>query len=111
MTPVAPTDRVLLSTPTVKTFKRDLERAGIEFADGQGGTVDRYGTRTTFISWLGLHRVHPRAEVILARHAPEGVAFRDYQDFATVDLLGRDCQARRAQGPPDGKFRVGERYG
>ena len=81
-----PTDRVFETVPTLRTFKRDLERAGIPFQDDRGRTVDRHALRTTFISWLGLCGVDPRAQIILARHAPQGVTLRHYQDFSILDL-------------------------
>ncbi|MCH7704204.1 MAG: hypothetical protein IIB61_03755 [Planctomycetes bacterium] len=42
--------------------------------------------RTTFVSWLGLYGVDPRAQVVLARHAPQGVTLKHYQDFSVFDL-------------------------
>ena len=42
--------------------------------------------RTTFISWLGLNGVDPRAQIQLARHSPRGVTLRNYQDFTLFDL-------------------------
>ncbi len=83
---VQPTDQVFKTTPILRTFKRDLERAGIPFADDDGRTVDRHALRTTFISWLGQYGVDPRAQVMLARHAPQGVMLRNYQDFGVFDL-------------------------
>ena len=82
----APTDRVFKTAPRLKTFKRDLGRAGIPFEDDQGRTVDRHALRTTFISWLGFYGVDPRAQVMLARHTPQGITFKHYQDFSLFDL-------------------------
>ena len=72
----------------MKTFKRDLGRARIPFEDDSGRTVDRHAMRTTFVSWLGLYGVDPRAQIILARHSPTGVTLRSYQDFSLFDLWG-----------------------
>ncbi len=80
------TDRVFKSAPTLRTFKLGLQRARIPFADTQGRTVDRHALRTTFISWLGLYGVDPRAQIVLARHAPQGVTLKHYQDFTVFDL-------------------------
>ncbi len=81
-----PTDCVFGTTPILRTFKRDLVRAGIPFEDQQGRTVDRHALRTTFISWLGQYGVDPRAQLVLARHAPQGVTLKNYQDFGVFDL-------------------------
>jgi integrase len=73
-----PKDRVFCTVPTLRTFKRDPARAGIPFKDDRGRTVDRHALRTTVISWLGLYGVDPRAQLILARHAPQGVTLKHY---------------------------------
>ena len=85
-TDAVPTDRVFATTPTYKTFVKDLERAGIDFRDSRGRVIDRHAMRTTFISWLGLYGVDPRAQVVLARHTPQGVTLKHYQDFSVFDL-------------------------
>ena len=81
-----PADHVFKTTPILRTFKRDLERAGIPIQDERGRSVDRHALRTTFISWLGQFGVDPRAQLALARHAPQGVTLRNYQDFGVFDL-------------------------
>ncbi len=87
-----PTDRVFKSAPTLRTFKGgwynrngkrkyqpgDLNRAGIPFEDDRGRTIDRHALRTTFISWLGLYGVDPRAQIMLARHTPQGITLKHY---------------------------------
>jgi len=93
--------RIFKSTPTLRSLKGywrqradgtrvrqpgDLERAGIDFADEDGRTVDRHAFRTAFVSWLGASGVDPRAQIKLARHAPQGVTMRHYQDFGLFDL-------------------------
>jgi len=81
-----PTDRIFASVPILRTFKLDLRRARIPFEDVQGRTVDRHAMRTTFVSWLGLYGVDPRAQIMLARHSPQGITMRHYQDFSLFDL-------------------------
>jgi len=97
-----PTDLVFNSTPTLRTLvggvygpkearrivAGDLQRAGIPVADEQGRSIDRHALRTTYISWLGVSGVDPRAQIALARHAPTGVTLRHYQDFQLFDLWG-----------------------
>lgn len=93
-----PTDRVFKTAPRLRTFKRDLDRAGIPFADDQGRTVDRHALRTTFISWLGQFGVDSRAQIRLARHAPQGITLKHYQDFSVLDLW---AELRKVPGPGD----------
>ena len=61
-----PSDCGVATKPTLKTFKRDLGRAGIPFRDDNGRTVDLHAMKTTFVSWLGQHGVDPRAQTILS---------------------------------------------
>ncbi len=88
----APGERVFKSIPKLDTFKRDLERAGIPLADELGRTLDRHALRTTFVSWLGRYGVDPRAQIMLARHTPQGVTLRNYQDFRLFDLWAEICK-------------------
>lgn len=80
-----PTDCVFKTTPTLKTFKRDLERAGIPFEDAEGRTVDRHSLRTTFVSWLGAAGVDPRTAQRLARHRDIRLTTGTYQDVRLLD--------------------------
>lgn len=99
------------TVPILRTFKADLDRAGIPFEDQDGRTVDRHSLRTTFVSWLGQCGVDPRAQLQLARHAPTGVTLKHYQDFSLFDLWaeigklpgpnGESRQAARATGTED----------
>ena len=91
-----PTDRVFETIPSLATFKGrsysrkrksvkrqcyrrgDLDRAGIVSEDDQGRTLDLHALRKTFVSWLGLYGVDPRAQISLARHAPQGITMRLY---------------------------------
>jgi len=81
-----PKDTVFGSTPTLRTFHADLTRASIKITDDRDRTVDRHTLRTTFITWLGQYGVDPRAQIALARHSPQGVTLRNYQDFTCLDL-------------------------
>jgi len=96
----SPTDRLFDRAPRLRTFcggfvgkgderryiKGDLDRAGIPRVDSQERSIDRHALRTTFISWLGLYGVDPRAQTRLARHSPVGVTFRHYMDYSLLDL-------------------------
>lgn len=90
-----PSDRVFKSAPTLRTFKSDLFRAGIadkledgriSTADKNGRTLDRHAMRTTFVTRLGHYGVDYRAQVVPARHSPQGITLRNYQDFSVFDL-------------------------
>lgn len=127
-----PTDRVFKIVPSLGTLtgrtyrvklkdgkkvKRyragDLDRAQIAVRDAQGRSVDLHAMRTTYVSWLGLYGVDPRAQIVLARHAPQGVTMRNYQDFSLFDLWGEisklpcirvtvpEAQVLRATGTDD----------
>ena len=50
------------------------------------------------MSWLGLCGVDPRGQVVLARHAPQGVTLRNYQDFGVFDLWGEIAKLPAIQG-------------
>ena len=47
------TGAVFKTTPVLRSFKLDLQAAGIPFADAQGRTVDRHALRTTFLYLAG----------------------------------------------------------
>lgn len=81
-----PTDRVFSSTPTIKMFHRDCTKAGIADADDDGRTVDRHALRTTFVSSLGACGVDSRAQIMPARHSPQGVTLGHDQDSGLLDL-------------------------
>ena len=83
-----PTDRVFRSTPTLKTFKADLARAGIPLKDATGRTIDRHALRTTFVSWLGAAGVDIRVAQRLARHTSVNLTAGVYQDTRLLDTRG-----------------------
>lgn len=103
-----PEDPVFKTVPTLRTFKADLARSGIPFADEDGRTVDRHALQTTFISWLGECGVDPRVQAQLARHTPQGVTLKHSQDYSLFDPWaeigklpgphGESRQAARATG-------------
>src|SRR3990172_1745048 len=65
----------------------------------RGRTIDRPALRTTFVSWLGMYGVDPRAQIVLARHAPTGVTLRHYQDFTLFDLWAEIRKLPNLDGP------------
>ncbi|GMU37715.1 MAG: hypothetical protein AMXMBFR22_19060 [Phycisphaerae bacterium] len=84
-----PTDRVFTRPPTLRTFKLDLDRAGITWRKDDhddGASIDRHALRTTFVSWLEAAGVSGTAKRLLARHAAVGVTERHYTDARLLDL-------------------------
>ncbi len=82
-------DKVFGTTPTLRTFKLDLDRAGITWRKDDhddAASIDRHALRTTFVSWLEAAGVTGTAKRILARHAAVGVTERHYTDARLLDL-------------------------
>ncbi len=109
-----PTDRVFRTTPSLDTFKRDLERARIEFRDAEGRRIDRHALRTTFVSWLGAAGVDVRVAQRLARHSDIRLTTQTYQDVRVLNTQGAvgklpsvlpapDLQTMRATGTADAR--------
>ena len=81
-----PTARVFSTTPTLATFRRDCDRAGIRWqADERGRTLDRHSLRTTFVTWLSMAGVHPRTAQELARHTDIALTMQSYTDPKLID--------------------------
>ncbi len=74
--------------PILRTFKRDLEAAGIALKDDEDRRVDFHALRHTFITSLALHGVHPRIAQALARHAKLETTMETYTHLRVVDLEG-----------------------
>ena len=85
----APTARVFRSTPTLKTFHRDCDRAGIAWRpDEHGRMVDRRSLRTSFITWLPKSGVTPQVAKELARHTDIHLTMNHYTDPRALDQHG-----------------------
>ncbi|MFC1706240.1 tyrosine-type recombinase/integrase [Planctomycetota bacterium] len=96
--------------PRKKTFDADLRAAGIPKHDARGRVVDLHALRTTFITWLAVSGVHPKAAQLLARHSSIELTMRYYTDESAIDLRGaiekvapalRQAADRRHQAEPD----------
>ena len=72
--------------PNMKTFKRDLARAGIAPMDDQGRKVDFHALRTTFCSQLQANGVSPRAAMALMRHSDMKLTMVTYTDAQHLPL-------------------------
>lgn len=80
-----PTDHVFRTTPTRETFRRDCDRAEVNYRpDQRGRTVDRHALRTTFITWLSVYGTLPRTAQMLARHSDLQLTMGVYTDTALL---------------------------
>jgi|GEM_PF-6820631 len=96
-----PTDRVFEITPTLKAFRRDLERAGIPLADDNSRTLDLHALKTTFVNRLAAYAVNEAAKRKPAQHSLRGVTRPHRLDSSVLDLwseIARLPAIRAAQG-------------
>ena len=70
-------DKVFSSVPSPRTFRRDLERVGIEFETPEG-RMDRHALRTTFCTRLGERGVNLQTAQALMDHSDPRVTARIY---------------------------------
>lgn len=83
-----PTERVFKPVPMMKTFRRDLERAGIDFKDENGRQLDFHALRGTFATRLLRSGIHPSVARRYTRHASVKTLEKHY------DMLGLDDAMR-----------------
>ncbi len=86
--------------PVHRTFRRDLEAAGLAEADDRGRVVDFHSFRVTFITQLLVAGVHPRTVQALARHSKIDLTMRVYTD---VRLLNRRAAVELLDTPRQGR--------
>lgn len=82
------TDLVFKPVPMMKTFRRDLERAGIEYKDENGRQLDFHALRSTFATRLLRSGIHPAVARRYTRHASVKTLEKHY------DMLGLDDAMR-----------------
>mgnify|MGYP001556798681 CR=1 FL=1 len=80
------TERMFSSVPRVRTFKKDLERAGIAFADGDARRVDFHALRDTFGTHLAASGVAPFVLKELMRHSTVQQSEKYYIDARHLPL-------------------------
>jgi integrase len=73
------------SSPTIRTWKSDLERAKIEY-DNEHGQVDRKSLRKTFCTHLAVAGVDLRTAGKLMRHTDLRLTQNIYTDPALLDM-------------------------
>lgn len=81
----APETAVLPPLPNLKTFYRDLDRAGVE-RETSSGLVDFHSLRVTYITNLARAGVPLATAVRLARHSDPRLTAAIYTRFAPVEL-------------------------
>lgn len=69
------------TTPTLKTWRRDIERAGIDY-DAKAGQADRKSARNTYITSLINAGIDSIMVSLLARHSLQGGAQLTYNRYA-----------------------------
>ena len=82
----ASSDLVFSSIPTLLTFKKDCQRAGIELCDSEGRTVDFHSLRSTFCTRLIQKGTPPAYAQRLMRHADIKTTNEHYTDLRLHDL-------------------------
>lgn len=74
--------------PCMRTFRRDLEAAGIPYRDESGRVADFHALRGTIVTWLQATGALPAEAKALARHARLETTMRHYTDATIFDLRG-----------------------
>jgi integrase len=72
--------------PRMKTFRRDLSRAGIVYQDAAGRRVDFHSLRMVFGTWLAVSGAHPRVAMELMRHSDLKLTMKIYTDVSQLPL-------------------------
>jgi integrase len=72
--------------PRMKTFRRDLSRAGIVYQDAAGRRVDFHSLRMAFGTWLAVTGAHPRVAMELMRHSDLKLTMKIYTDVSQLPL-------------------------
>jgi integrase len=93
--------------PTMRTYKRDLERAGIPYRDGQGRQADFHALRKSYNMLLAKKGVSPRTAMQLMRHTDIRLTMVDYTDPALLDLAGAVEKLPRLSGRPKLNIQAG----
>ena|GEM_PF-1306720 len=88
------TDRVIPTLPRDKTFRRDLERAGIQRFDDQGRVVDFHALRTTTGTMLARMGIAPQIVTRIMRHSNMAMTLKHYTDLRLHD------EAKAVEGLP-----------
>lgn len=83
-----PACRVFPRVPTIRTFHRDCQRAGVARVDADGRRLDRHALRTTFGTRLSLAGVLPQTAQKLMGHSDVRVTMKHYTKLRLSDVAG-----------------------
>jgi integrase len=83
---VGPDTLVFPTVPKWKTYKRDLERAGIEYKDERGRQADFHALRMSYNMMLARQDVPIRVAKELMRHTDIRLTAEVYNDPKVYDL-------------------------
>ena len=84
---LAPEDPLFI-VPNLKTFKKDLELAGIPLKDESGRTMDFHALRTCFATHLSKANIGPRTAQAALRHSTLELTMQVYTDPHLLDVAG-----------------------
>jgi integrase len=79
------TTRIFRAVPSVRTFHKDCERAGIPRFDADGRQVDRHALRTTLGTHLARAGVLPQAAMRVMGHTDVRITMKHYTDLRLAD--------------------------
>ena len=104
-----PRARVFRSMPTVRTFRMDLSRAGIERVDEEGCVLDFHSLRHTTATLLALLATPPAIAMELMRHARVETTLKHYTHLRSNEKS--DAMDRMPSLLSDDETRVAEVVG
>lgn len=79
------TTRIFKAVPTVRTFHRDCERAGIARYDAEGRQLDRHALRTTLGTHLARAGVLPQSAMRVLGHSDVRITMKHYTALRIED--------------------------
>lgn len=74
--------------PNMRTYRRDLEAAGIAYVDGSSRYADFHALRTTLVTWLQVTGSMPQEAQRVARHAKLETTMKHYTDPSLFNVRG-----------------------
>ena len=78
---------VFLHLPLMRTFRKDLKRAGIDFIDGKGKRVDFHSLRHTLATNMALAGTAPRVAMEIMRHSDMRLTSKTYTDAGLLPVV------------------------
>jgi len=107
----SPSDPVFKAVPTFGTWRRDLERAGIEYRAEDGSIAGFHSLRVTLASELERVRVSPRTIREIMRHRDYRLTATVYTDPRVIDTFGAVARLPNYDDDPETDARATRRTG